>query len=136
MSLANGASETVRPTAETAANAAMPNKPERLEASSADFELALDATLASIDKLMGSTQRAREFARARREILAAADLALKAERRRTVAALTPAQLRKEVRELLDSHEALLDYIDAIERRPRIGEELKRLRACGEIPWPL
>jgi hypothetical protein len=108
----------------------------RLEANSADFARALDATLASIDKLMGSTQRAREFARARREILAAADAAMKAEKRKIVAALTLAQLRKEVRELLDSHKARLDYIDTIERWPRIGEELKRLRNRGEIPWPL
>jgi hypothetical protein len=85
------------------------------ETTKPDFELAFDAALASIDKIMGSRQRAREFARARREILAAADVMMKAEKRQIVAALTPAQLRREVRELLDSHAALLDYIDDLER---------------------
>jgi hypothetical protein len=102
----------------------------------ADFAGALDATLASLDKIVGSSQRAREFARARREILAAADATMKAEKRRIVAALTPAWLRKEVRELIDSHEALLDYIDDLERQPVIAGEVQRLRSRGEIPWPL
>jgi hypothetical protein len=131
MPLDNGASPPVRPVAENGSSFVRP----KLE-TSPDFELTLDQVLAGLDQMMGSTWRAEALCRARREILAAVDTLVKAERRKTVAALTPAQLRKEVRELLDSHEALLDYVDTIERWPRIGEELKKLRVRGELPWPL
>jgi hypothetical protein len=100
------------------------------------IELALDEALAPLDNMMGPRARAAAIANARREILAAVEALMQAEKRRLVAAMSPAQLRKEVRELLDAYESVLDYVDAIERWPRIGEELKRLRACGEIPWPL
>jgi hypothetical protein len=142
------ASAAVRPTAETRSfsqngGAAEMAKPERFtqkrgtaEMGNPDFALALARALAPFGIMMSSRQRVEAIARARREILAAVELALKAERRRTVAALTPAQLRKEVRELLDSHTQLLDYLDDLMRCPVIAGEVRRLRARGEIPWPL
>ena len=84
--------------------------------------------------MMGA--RAAAIANARREILVAFVAALKAEKRRLVAALTPAQLRKEVRELLDAYTSVLDYLDDLDRQPVIAAEERRLRARGEIPWPL
>jgi hypothetical protein len=104
--------------------------------SSSEFEQALDAALLPLDRMMGSRWRAAALARARGEIMAAFADAQKAEKRRLVAALTPAELRKEVRALIDSHEALLDYLDDLERVPVIAREVKRLRSRGEIPWPL
>jgi hypothetical protein len=136
MASGNGASAPVRPMAETAANGGIPHQPDRVEASSADFTLAVDGALAPLDNMMGPRARAVAIANARREILAAADAAMKAEKRRIVAALTPAQLRKEVRELLDAHEQLLDYIDDLERQPVIAGEVRRLRSSGEIRWVL
>jgi hypothetical protein len=61
---------------------------------------------------------------------------VKAERRRVVQAMTPARLRKEVLELIDSHARLLDYLDDIERQPVIAAEVNRLCRSGAIPWPL
>jgi hypothetical protein len=86
--------------------------------------------------MMGPRARAAAIANARREILAAVEVALEAEKRKIVAAMSPARIRTEVAALIQSHTELLDYIDAIERWPRIGEELKQLRVRGEIPWPL
>jgi hypothetical protein len=133
MASGNGASTSVRPMAETRSptrngGAAETGKP--------DFQLALDQALAALDNMMGPRQRAAAIANARREILVAFAAAVKTEKRKIVAALTPAQLRKEVRELLDSHEALLDYIDDLERQPVIAGEVRRLRRSGAIPWPL
>jgi hypothetical protein len=125
------ASAPVRPMSETPmqnGGAAETHKP--------DFTLALDAALVMLDRLMPQRQRVEALCRARREILEAAAAAMKAEKRKIVAALTPAQLRKEVRELLDAHEAVLDYLDDLERQPVIAGELKRLRRSGQIPWPL
>jgi hypothetical protein len=51
-----------------------------------------------------------------------------------VRATTTAELRKEVRELLDSYEQLLDYVEDLERCPVIAAELQRLRCCGELRW--
>jgi hypothetical protein len=45
------ASSPVRPTAETAANAEIPHQPERLEASSADFDLAVRVALAPLESI-------------------------------------------------------------------------------------
>jgi hypothetical protein len=131
MASGNGTSSQVRPPAETRSSSG-----RRDLDTSADFDRALALGLAPLDRLMPRRQRTEALARARQQIVAAAEVTMKAEKRRIVAALTPVQLRKEVRELITSHEQLLDYIDTIERWPRIGEELKRLRCRGEIPWPL
>jgi hypothetical protein len=131
MVLANGAAPPVRPTSEIPGQ-----NGAAAEMAKPDFELAVDQALAALDSMMGPRARAAAIANARREILAAADAALKAEKRRTVAALTPAQLRKEVRESLDAHTALLDFVDDLERQPVIAGEVKRLRSRGELPWPL
>jgi hypothetical protein len=84
------------------------------------FETALAAALAPLDRMMPQRQRAEALARAQREILAAAAVALAAERRRVVQMTTAAELRREVRALLDSHGALLDQLDEIERVPVIA----------------
>jgi uncharacterized membrane protein len=120
MASGNGASPPVRPVAET----------------EKDFDRTLCAALAPFARMMSQRQRGAALDRARQEILAAVEVALKAEKRRVVAALTPAELRKEVRELLDSHEQLFDYVDNLGRQPVIAREIKRLRSRGEIPWPL
>jgi hypothetical protein len=127
MPLDDSAEPTVRPTVvNNVVNGASPP----------DFGLALDAALAPLDRMMGSRWPAEALARARVAIMAAFADATKAEKRRIVAALSPAELRKEVQQLLDSHEALLDYLDDLERQPVIAAEVKKLRARGEIPWPL
>jgi hypothetical protein len=149
MGLGNGASASVRPAAETRSlskncGAAETAKPDfarvqnggAAELHKPDFELALDRALAPFNRMMSQRQRTEAIARARSQILLAVEVAMKAERRRVVAELTPAQLRKEVRELLDSHTELLDYLDDLERQPVIAGEVRRLRARGEIPWPL
>jgi hypothetical protein len=41
--------------------------------------------------------------------------------------MTSAELRNEVRALVDSHDELLDYLDDIEHQPAIAAELQRLR---------
>jgi DNA primase len=124
-------SAAVRPTAETGSR----SRRHDLE-TSPDFDRALCAALAPLNQMMPQRQRAEALARARREILAAAAALMKAERRRVVQMTSPAQLRDEVLELVNSHEALLDYIDDLERQPVIAREVKRLRSRGEIPWPL
>jgi hypothetical protein len=127
MVLANGASAPVRPTPEIPSGNGVAT-----ETAKPDFELALDEALAALPAVAGPRTHAAALAHARCEILAAADAALKAEKRKLVAALTPVQLRKEVRELLDAHEALLDFIDDLERQPAIARELRRRRCRGEI----
>jgi hypothetical protein len=124
MVLANGASAPVRPTAET---------PAEMEGF---FDRALDAALAGLDRMMGPRQRAAAIASARREIFTAAEALVKAERRKTVAELTPVQLRREIQQLLDSHTQLLDYLDDLDRQPVIAAEVRRLRRSGQLPWPL
>jgi hypothetical protein len=85
MASGNGASSPVRPTA--GSNGQVAHQSERVEAGSADFELALDQALAPLDSIItGPRRRAEALCRARREILAAAAAAMKAERRRVVAA--------------------------------------------------
>jgi hypothetical protein len=100
------------------------------------FETALGAALAPLDRLLPQRRRVEALARARGEILAAFDAALAAERRRVVRATTPPELRTEVGQLLDSHDELLDYLEDIERQPVIAAELQRLRCSGEIRWVL
>jgi hypothetical protein len=102
-----------------------------------DFGRALDEALAPLDQLIpGPRRRAEALAHARRAILAAADLALAAERRRVVQMTTPTQLRNQILALVDSHAQLLDLLDDIERCPAIAQELHRLRCRGEIRWEL
>jgi hypothetical protein len=120
MASGNGSAAPVRPMAER----------------EKDFERALAEALAPLDRMMPQRQRAEALRRARGEIVAALDVALKAEKRRIVAALSPEALRREVQQLLDSHTQLLDYVDDLERQPVIAREVKRLRGRGEIPWPL
>jgi hypothetical protein len=133
MPLDNGASPPVRPVTETRS---LGENGAAAETAKPDFELALDAALAPLDSIItGPRRRAEAVARARQQIHAAAEALVKAERR-VVAALTPAQLRKEVLELITSHEALLDYIDDLERQPVIAGEVRRLRCRGEIGWLL
>jgi hypothetical protein len=131
MVLANGASAPVRPTAENVSSSFQ----NELE-TSADFDRALDAALAGLDRMMGPRARTAAIANARCEILAAVDVLLKAEKRRIVAELTPARLRMEVRELLDAHESVLNYVDDLTRSPVIAAEVQRMRRTGQIPWPL
>jgi hypothetical protein len=131
MVLANGAAAPVRPTSEIPSGNGV-----AAETAKPDFELALDEALAALPAVAGPRTHAAAVARVRQLIVTAAEALMRAEKRRIVAALTPAQLRKEVRELIDSHEALLDYIDDLERQPVIAGEVKRLRARGELPWPL
>jgi hypothetical protein len=102
----------------------------------ADFELALDQALSTLDQPLGPRRRLEALARAKQQILAAAAAMVAAERRRVVQALTPARLRKEVRELLDVYEAVLDYVDDLERQPVIAGEVRRLWCRGEIRWML
>jgi hypothetical protein len=101
-----------------------------------ELEQSIAAVLRSLDKLMGSRERAFALTRARHELRAALELALKAERRRVVRATMPAKLRKDVLALADSHNELLDYLDELERQPVIAAELQRLRCRGEICWLL
>jgi hypothetical protein len=131
MGLGNGASAPVRPTTETRSPI---GNGGTAEIDKPDFDRALDQALAPLEGMMGPRARAAALARARREILAAVEVAMKAEKRRLVAALTPAQLRKEVRELLDAYTSVLDYLDDLDRQPVIAAEVRRLRARGEIPW--
>jgi hypothetical protein len=101
-----------------------------------ELEQSIAAALAPLDKLMGSRERAFALTRARHEIRAAIESALKAERRRVVQEMTSAELRAQVLELVASHEALLDFVDDLERQPMIAAELRRLRCRGEIRWLL
>jgi hypothetical protein len=103
---------------------------------STDFDRALCAALAPLDRMMPERQRAEALARARRDILAAAAGALAAERRRAVELVTSRGLREKVRRLVDSHAELLDCLDEIERHPALAGELQRLRSSGEIRWVL
>jgi hypothetical protein len=105
-----------------------------MNGASTDFDCALCAALASLDRMMPERQRAEALAGARRDILAAAAAALAAERRRAVALVTSRGLREKVRRLVDSHTELLDYLDEIERQPVIAAELQCLRQSGEIRW--
>jgi acyl-CoA reductase-like NAD-dependent aldehyde dehydrogenase len=116
----NGASEPVRPMAET----------------EKDFERAIASALAPLDRMMPARQRAEALSRARREILAAAEAIAAAERKRVAQAMTPAALRKQILDLVASHQELLDYIDDIGRVPVIAAEMRRLRCRGEIGWML
>jgi hypothetical protein len=120
----SGASPPVRPTAETLWE---PKK---------DFDCALDQALAPLDSVMGPRRRAEALCRARQQIHAAVAAMVAAERRRVVQAMTPAQLRVEVLQLIASHEALVDYIEDLERWSVIAAELRRLRCRGEIRWVL
>jgi hypothetical protein len=121
MPLDNGASAPVRPATEN-------RHP--------DFEHALVLALASLDRLMPQRQRAEALVRARREILAAVSATMAAERRRVVQMTTSAQLRREVIELIDGRDQLLDFIDDLVRQPLIAAEVRRLRCRGEIGWML
>jgi hypothetical protein len=125
MAFGNGASTSVRPTAET------PSETEEV------FARALDEALAPFGIMMSSRQRTAAIARARREILAAADAMMKAEKRRIVEAERQgdvAELWKEVDELIAAHKAVLNYVDDLERQPVIAGEVRRLRRTGQIPW--
>jgi hypothetical protein len=117
----SSAAEPVRPMAETCY---------------ADFACALDQALAPLDSVMGPRRRTEALTLARQQIHAAAAAMVAAERGRVVRATTTAQLRAEVLELAESHEALLELLDDLERRPVIAAELRRLRCRGEIKWML
>jgi hypothetical protein len=54
------------------------------------------------------------------------------ERRRVVQMTTMSQLRREVLELIESREQLLDYIDDLERQPVIAAEMRRLRCRAAV----
>jgi hypothetical protein len=101
-----------------------------------ELEQAIATVLRSLDKLMGSRERAFALTRARHELRAAIEPALKAERRRVVRATTDAQIRKEVLEIIAERDALLDFVDDLQRQPMIAAEVRRLRARGEIRWLL
>jgi hypothetical protein len=107
-----------------------------MNGTSTDFASAVSRVLAMLDRLMPQRQRAAALARARRDILAAAAVALAAEPRRVVEMTTSPELREKVRRLVDSHAELLDYLDDLDRHPVIAGELQRLRCSGEIRWVL
>jgi hypothetical protein len=44
------------------------------------------------------------------------------------------ELDDEVRRLAENYDTLLERLREIERRPVIGEELRRLRCLDELPW--
>jgi hypothetical protein len=86
MPLDNSGSPPVRPATEISSN----------------FEGAVCAALAPLDQLIvGVRRRAEAIAGARRAILAAADVALKAERRRVVQMTTSALLRNQILALVE-----------------------------------